>query len=88
MIKEFGPSWVPRVIIALISLVIVMFGAATFFHGGIDYPNSWGGVVFAPFAIVIGSLGLIVATLKPKVFAQTPKKKSRFRGWPKGRPRY
>ena len=88
MIKMFGPSWVPRAILALISLVIVMFGAATLFNGKIDYYNLWGGIVFAPIAIIIGSLGLIIAALKPKIFAQPPKKKSRFRGWPKGRARY
>jgi hypothetical protein len=54
LIKAFGPSWVPRVIITLISLVIVMFGAATLFHGEIDYSSAWGGVVFAPIAIAIG----------------------------------
>jgi hypothetical protein len=88
MIKTFGPSWVPRAILALISLVIVMFGAATLFHGKIDYDNSWGGIVFAPTSIIIGSIGLIIAALKPKSFAPPPKKKSRFRGWPKGRARY
>jgi hypothetical protein len=88
MIKTFGPSWMPRAILALISLVIVMFGAGTLFNGKIDYYNSWGGIVFAPIAIIIGSLGLIIAALKPKILVQPPKRKSRFRGWPKGRARY
>jgi hypothetical protein len=33
-----------------------MLGAATLFHGKIEYYNWWGGIVFAPFAIIIGSL--------------------------------
>jgi membrane-bound ClpP family serine protease len=70
MIKMFGPSWVPRAILALISLVIVMFGAATLFNGKIDYYNLWGGIVFAPIAIIIGSLGLIIAALKPKILVR------------------
>ena len=88
MIKGFGPSWVPRTIIATISLVIVLFGVATLFNEKLTYYNSWSGIVFAPIAIIIGALGLIIAIFKSKVLAQPPKKKSRFRGWPKGRARY
>ena len=57
-------------------------------QGKIEYYNWWGGIVFAPFAIVIGSLGLLIATFKPSVFLETAKKKTRFGGWPKGRSRY
>jgi hypothetical protein len=88
MIKTFGPPWVRRTILALISFLIVMLGAATLFHGKIEYYNWWSGIVFAPFAIIIGSLGLAIAALKPKIVLETTKKKSRFRGWPKGRRRY
>ena len=88
MIKTFGPPWVRRAFLALISLLIVMLGVGTLFHGEIEYHNWWGGIVFAPFAIVIGSLGLLIAAFRPNVFLETSKKKSRFRGWPKGRSRY
>ena len=77
-----------RTILALISCSIVMLGAATLFHGKLEYYNWWGGIIFAPFAIIIGSLGLVIAAFKPKVFEETAKKQSRFRGWPKGRGRY
>jgi hypothetical protein len=69
-------------------LVIVLFGVATLFNEKLTYYNSWSGIVFAPIAIIIGALGLIIAIFKSKVLAQPPKKKSRFRGWPKGRARY
>jgi intracellular septation protein A len=88
MIKTFGPPWVRRTILALISFLIVMLGAATLFHGKLEYYNWWAGIIFAPFAIMIGSLGLVIAAFKPTVFEETAKKKSRFRGWPKGRSRY
>jgi hypothetical protein len=88
MIKTFGPPWVRRTILALISFLIVMLGAATLFHGKLEYYNWWGGIIFAPFAIIIGSLGLVIAAFKPKVFEETAERKSRFRGWPKGRSRY
>jgi energy-converting hydrogenase Eha subunit A len=88
MIKTFGPSWIPRIILGLISLVIFIFGAATLFGGEENFYSSWGGIVFAPVAIIIGLLGLIITAFKQKVFAPPPKKKSRFRGWPGGRSRY
>jgi uncharacterized membrane protein len=84
MIKTLGPAWVRRTILALISFLIVMLGAATLFHGKLEYYNWWGGMIFAPFAIVIGSLGFAIAVFKPNVLEETAKKKSRFRGWPKG----
>ena len=87
MIKRFGPSWVPRTVIAMISLLIVMFGVGTLFNGNSGFYNSWGVVVFAPVGIIVGSLGIIIA-LKPESAAQASKKKSRFRGWPKGRARH
>jgi hypothetical protein len=58
MIKTLEPPWVRRAILALISFLIVMLGAATLFHGKLEYYNWWGGIIFAPFAIIIGSLGL------------------------------
>jgi uncharacterized membrane protein len=88
MIRTFGPPWVRRAFLALISFLIVMLGVGTLFRGKIEYYNWWGGIVFAPFAIVIGSLGLLIAAFRPNVFLETAKKKSRFRGWPKGRSRY
>ena len=87
MIRTFGPPWVQRTILASISLLIIMLGIATLLHGKIEYSNWWGGIVFAPFAIIIGSLGLLIAAFKPTVFLQTEKKKRRFRGWPRGRVR-
>jgi uncharacterized membrane protein len=76
MIKMFGPPWVRRTILALISFLIVMLGAATLFHGKLEYYNWWGGIIFAPFAIIIGSLGLVIAAFKPNVFEETARKKA------------
>jgi hypothetical protein len=43
MIKTFGPPWVRRAFLALISFLIVMLGVGTLFHGKIEYYNWWGG---------------------------------------------
>jgi hypothetical protein len=69
--------------------LIILFGAGSLFRGHIGYRNWWGGVVFAPFAIIIGTLCLFIAGFRPKLFSNTSsKKKSRIRGWPTGRARY
>jgi uncharacterized membrane protein YfcA len=86
MIRKLGSPRGGRVAVALISALIVLLGAGNFFRGHIGYRNWWGGVVFAPFAIIGGSLGLFVAGFRPKFFL-SEKKKSRIRGWPTGRAR-
>jgi hypothetical protein len=48
MIKTLGPPWVRRTILALISFLIAMLGAATLFHGKLEYYNWWGGSCCAP----------------------------------------
>jgi hypothetical protein len=50
MIKMFGPPWVRRTILALISFLIVIVGASTLFPGKLEYYNWWGGLIFASLA--------------------------------------
>jgi hypothetical protein len=88
MMKKFGSPRAARIAVALICLLILVLGVGTLFQGNIGYRNWWGGVVFAPFAIIVGGLGLFVAGFRPKFFSSTAKKKSRIRGWPTGRARY
>ncbi len=45
-----------RVGLALIGFGILAFGALTLLAGSLHYTNFWGGLVFAPFALVIGAL--------------------------------
>jgi hypothetical protein len=48
------------------SLVIFIFGAATLFNGEKISTAPWGGIVFAPVAIIVGLLGLIIAATEEK----------------------
>lgn len=41
-------------------VLILCFGVATLMKGKLQYPNYWGGPVFAPFAILVGVLGIFV----------------------------
>jgi hypothetical protein len=88
MMKKFGSQRAARIAVGLICLLILMFGVGTLLQGNIGFRNWWGGVVFAPFAIIVGGLGLFIAGFRPEFFSGTTKKKSRIRGWPTGRSRY
>ncbi len=67
----------------LIGIGLLLTGAGSIMHGAVGYRNAWGGVVFAPFAILIG-LGLLFVVFSPfHLLVQDAKKRSRVRGWPK-----
>ena len=86
--KGVGSGWRGRVLLALVSLTILALGSGTLVRGGLHYQNWWGGTMFAPFAIVIGGLGLFIAAFAPKAFAEKATRRSRTRGWPAGNARY
>jgi len=50
---------------------LILAGVAALQSGRLHYPNYWGGPVFAPLAIVIGVLGLILVIAKWRSFDQT-----------------
>jgi hypothetical protein len=47
--------------------MIIYFGIMTLASGKLHYPNWWGGPVFAPFAIVGGTIA-VVAAIRGKPF--------------------
>src|SRR5271170_2371485 len=71
MMKGLGSPQGGRIALAVVCIVILLLGVGTFFQGNIGYRNWWGGVVFAPFAIIVGGLGLFVAGFRPKFFSGT-----------------
>lgn len=52
-----------RVSFAAVGLLVSIFGVAALARGSLHYPNRWGGAVFAPFAICIGALAILVALI-------------------------
>jgi hypothetical protein len=44
-----------------VSILLLCLGVSTLLKGQLHYANYWGGAVFAPFAILIGVLGIYVA---------------------------
>lgn len=54
-----------RALAAMFAVVLVIWGGATLYRGGLGWTNYWGGFVYAPFAIVIGLLVFVVVFKKP-----------------------
>ncbi len=75
-----------RAVVAAISLLLIALGVGTLLNCSLSYKNYWGGLVFAPFAILVGGLLLVVVIFKWHDFSET-KSKGRIRGWPTGKAR-
>jgi hypothetical protein len=84
MMRTLGSPKVGRILIAIICVAIILIGVGNLLNGRLEYRNYKGLHVFAPFAILVGSLGLIAA-LRPKSASAEAKKGRRIRGWPTGR---
>ena len=50
-----------RVMLGLMGIVIISLGSRTLTQGKLHYSNWWGGAVFAPFAIIVGAMVVVVA---------------------------
>jgi len=51
-----------------IALLFIFFGVTTLMKGNLHYTNYWGGLVFAPVALLIGVILLFVAIFKGTKF--------------------
>jgi len=49
----------------MLAAVLIVGGGATLYRGGFGWTNYWGGLVYAPFAVVIGLLLFVVVFKKP-----------------------
>jgi hypothetical protein len=56
-----------RVALAFMGVLVMGFGAVTLLSGKLHYQNYWHGPVFAPFALFVGML-IIVVAIKGKRF--------------------
>jgi len=55
-----------KIVLSFFALLLILFGVLHLFRGEMNYPNYWGGVVFAPIAILFGCLLLFVVLFKWK----------------------
>ena len=63
-----------QITFALISLTVILLGAAPLFRGDFFYSNYWGGLVFGPLAILIGLCGVCVAVFRWRKFLEPPER--------------
>jgi hypothetical protein len=63
-------------------MAIIAGGIGALAGGAFEYRNWWGGVVFAPVAILIGAAVLFIVLFRPAALDDTEKRPSRIRGWP------
>jgi hypothetical protein len=45
--------------VGILSLILVVSGALSLMAGHLHYPNYWGGMVFAPFAVLVGAVAIL-----------------------------
>jgi fatty acid desaturase len=50
-----------RIGFAFLGVLILCFGVGNLAAGRLHYSNWWGGAVFAPFAVVIGTMAIMIA---------------------------
>ena len=86
MTKTPGSHGMQRFVFGVISFVIVLLGVGHLVRGQLGYQNWWGGYVFAPFAIIIGVGGLLIAAFSTKVFLRVKRKVHAFEVGPPGGP--
>jgi hypothetical protein len=63
-----------RVLFGLVCVLIVLTGLGNLLNRRLEYQNYKGFAVFAPFAILIGCLGLTLVILRPRFFVDSEKK--------------
>lgn len=70
-----------RLVFVFLSLVLVITGVKYMAEGSIGWSNYWGGLVFPPFAVLVGLLLLYVGMFRWERLIKAPKtdKKGRVR---------
>jgi hypothetical protein len=65
-----------RAFFLVLGAVVIGFGLTPLRHGSVSYETWWGGLAFAPFAIIFGVIIVLGAIFKPAIFGrQTSKSK-------------
>ena len=63
-----------RTLFLVMGTAMIGFGIAPLRHGNLSYENWWGGLAFAPFAIIFGIIIVLGAIFKPAIFGKQPSK--------------
>ena len=63
-----------RIAWMLIASMLILFGIAALLKGHLGYYNYWNGLVFAPYAIVLGTFVCFLALFRWRKLSQKPKR--------------
>ena len=63
--------WPGRIALTFVGFSLVLTGAAALRTGRLHYQNYWGGSVFAPLAIVVGIMALVVVIVRWRSLNET-----------------
>jgi hypothetical protein len=66
-------GWIARAVFLVFCVVLMLGGVATLQRGEIHYSNYWGGAVFAPLAIAVGFLLMMLVLFAWQKFGKTAK---------------
>jgi hypothetical protein len=53
-----------RIALGFVGLLVMSDGLRNLLKGNLEYPNNYRAAVFAPFALLIGALAIVVAILQ------------------------
>ena len=56
--------WTGRIALMFVGLSLVLTGVAVLPRGRLHYQNYWGGSVFAPVALVVGLMALVMVVVR------------------------
>jgi hypothetical protein len=63
-----------RALFVVFGAVMVGLGLTPLRHGSVSYETWWGGLAFAPFAVIFGIIIVLGAVFKPAMFGRQPSK--------------
>ncbi len=73
-----------RVVSGLLGLLLILQGISWIVRGNLNYQNYWGGIVFAPLAILVGGLFVYLVIFQWNRLGRTSSEQDReetFRKW-------
>jgi hypothetical protein len=79
MKKIVNRVWTQRIMLFLAAVALLTSGLREMLRGDFHYANYWGGVVFAPVAILVGA-GLLAAIVLDWKAPGKPRKEPKLKG--------